>query len=76
MDQNIIYLVLKSSGYPDQVALSGCHGNQVNFKISISKKNPSFAKIKIQSTLQLTFLHLRVIHEVYGLFNSWKPFFS
>ena len=31
-------LVLKTSGYPDQVALSGYHGNQVNFKISMSKK--------------------------------------
>ena len=38
MDQNVICLVLKTSGYPDQVAVSGCHGNQVNFKISISEK--------------------------------------
>ena len=38
MDQNIIGLVLKTSGYPDQVALSDCHGNQVNFKVSIFKK--------------------------------------
>ena len=33
--------------------------------------------MKIQSnTLQLKFLHLRlrVIFEVYGFFNSWKPF--
>ena len=36
--QNIRGLVLKTSGYPDQVAVSGCHGNQVNFIISISKK--------------------------------------
>ena len=43
MDQNIIGLVFKTSGYPDQVALSGGHGNQVNFKISISKKCPNFA---------------------------------
>ena len=28
----------KVGNHPDQVALSGCHGNQVNFKISISKK--------------------------------------
>ena len=28
----------------------------------------------MQSTLQLKFLHLRVIYEVYGLFNSWEPF--
>ena len=70
MDQNIIGLVLKTSGYPDQVALSGYHGNQVNFKISISKK----FLIKIQSTLQLKFLHLLVIYEIYGLFKSWKPF--
>ena len=43
MYQNIIGLVLKTitSGYPAQVALSGCHGtgNQVNFKISISKNS-------------------------------------
>ena len=38
MDQNIIGLVLKTSGYPDQVVVSGCHGNQVSFKISITKK--------------------------------------
>ena len=38
MDQNIIGLVLKTSGYPDQVAVSDCHGTQVNFKISKSKK--------------------------------------
>ena len=73
MDQNIIGLVLKTIGYPDQVTLSACHDNQVNLKISISK-NPNFAIIKIQSTLQLEFLHLRVIYEVYGLFNSWKSF--
>ena len=74
MDQNIIGLVLKTSGHPDQVALSGCHGNQVSFKIAICKKIPNFAIIKIQSKLQLKFLHLRVIYEVYGLFNSWTPF--
>ena len=38
MDQNIIGVVLKTSGYPDQVAASVCHGNQVNLKISVSKK--------------------------------------
>ena len=76
MDQNIIGLVLKTSVYPDQVALSGCHGNKVNFKTSISKKIPNFAIIKIQSTLQLKFLRLRVIYEVYGLLNSWKAFYS
>ena len=39
-------------------------------------KNAWFGRllIKIQSTLQLRFLDLRVIYEVYGLFNSWKPF--
>ena len=38
MDQNIIGLVLKSGGYPEPVTVSGCHGNQVKFKISISEK--------------------------------------
>ena len=54
MDQNIIGLVLKTSGYPDQVALSGCHGNQVKFKISISKEflirhnqNTAYITVKI-----------------------------
>ena len=60
MDQNIIGLVLKTSGYPDQIAVSGCHGNQVNFKISVSKKIPNFTIIK-KSTLQLKFLQLRVM---------------
>ena len=35
-----IGLALKTSGHPDQVALSGCHGNQVSFKIAICKKFP------------------------------------
>ena len=38
MDQNIIGLVLKTGGHPEPVTVSGCHGNQVKFKISISKK--------------------------------------
>ena len=59
MDQNVVGLVLKTSGYPDQVALSGYHGNQVNFKILNQnfhiQKIPNFAIIKIQSTFQLNF---------------------
>ena len=38
MNQNIIGLVLKTGGYPEPVTVSGCHGNQAKFKISISKK--------------------------------------
>ena len=91
MDQNIIVLIIKFNGYPDLVALSGCHGNQVKFiwlpwqpdnevyrKLQVQnfhiQKIPNFVTIKIQ----LKFLHLRVIYEVYGLFkfNSWKTFFS
>ena len=72
MDQNIMGLVLKTSGYPDQVALSGCHGNQVNFKISISKK--FLISPPSKNGLQTNFLHLRVsyghIYEAYGHFNS------
>ena len=30
--------------------------------------------LHLQLQLNLKFLHLRVIFEVYGLFNSWKPF--
>ena len=38
MDQNIIGLVLKTGGCPEPFTVSGYHGNQVKFKISISKK--------------------------------------
>ena len=75
MDQNIIGLVLKTGGYPEPVTVSGCNGNQVKFKISISKKflisQPS------KSGLQTNFLHLLKflvnyghIYEAYGHFNS------
>ena len=47
MDQNI-GLVLKTSGYPDQVALSGCHGNQSKLQNFHIQKIPNFAIIKIQ----------------------------
>ena len=63
MDQNIISLVLKTGGYPEPVTVSGCHGNQVKFKISVSKKfliSPSS-----KNGLQTKFLHLLVN---YGIF--------
>ena len=75
MDQNIIGLALKTRGYPDPVTVPGCHGNQVKFKISISKKFLILPPSK--NSLQSKFLHLQLsyvyIYNVYRLFNSWKP---
>ena len=76
MDQNIIDLVLKTGGYPEPVTVSGYHGNQVKYKISISKK--FLISPPPKNGLQTKFLHLLVsfehIYEAYGHFNSWKPF--
>ena len=76
MDQNIIGRILKTGGYPEPVTVSGCHGNQVKFKISISKK--FLISPPSKNGLQTKFLHLLVnyghIYEAYGHFNSWKPF--
>ena len=56
MDQNIIGLVLKTGGYPEPVTVCGCHGNQVKFKISISKK--FLISPPSKNGLQTKFLHL------------------
>ena len=75
MDQNIIGLVLKTGGYSEPVTVSGCLGNQVKFKVSLSKK---FLISLPKNGLQTKFLHLLVgyghIYEAYDHFNSWKPF--
>ena len=72
MDQNNIGLVLKTGGYPEPVTVSGCHGNQVKFKISISKK--FLISPPSKNGLQTKFLHILVsyghIYEAYGNFNS------
>ena len=79
MDQNIIGLVLKTGGYPEPVTVSGCHGNQVNFKISISKK--FLISPPSKNGLQKKFLHLLLlvsyghIYEAYGHFKSWNHCF-
>ena len=76
MDQNIIGLVLKTGGYPEPVTVSGCHGNQVKFKIFMSKK--FLISPPSKNGLQIKFLYPLVsceqIYEAYGHFNSWKPF--
>ena len=75
-DHNIIGLVLKTGGYPEPVTVYGCHGNQVKFKISISKK--FLISPPSKNGPQTNFLRLLVsygyIYEAYGHFNSWKPF--
>ena len=72
MDQIIIGLVLKTGGYPEPVTVSGYHGNQVKFKISISEK--FLISPLSKNGLQTNFLHLLVsyghIYKAYGHFNS------
>ena len=68
---------MKTGEYPEPVTVSGCHGDQVKFKISISKK--FLISPPSKNGLQTKFLHPLVsyghIYEAYVHFKSWKPFF-